>query len=119
MTFLLVALGGAIGAVARYLLGLRFAKVYLFSTIPLAIFIVNCIGSFLLGLMTVLFLESPSLFLLLGVGLCGAFTTFSTFSVEVVQLLRASKWSAAVVHVLITMVGVLLSFLTGVWLVGI
>lgn len=82
-----IFLGGGIGAVARFLISFNAAKYYNF---PLATFLVNVIGSFIIGFLYVLFMEkadlSPAVKLALTVGFCGGLTTFSTFSLELFEM---------------------------------
>ena len=101
MLILAVALAGAIGAPARYLLDTlvqeRAAGVF-----PWGTFLVNSSGSFLLGLITGLALyhglgDVPKT--LAGTGFCGSFTTFSTFSYETVRLLEDGARFEAVANV--------------------
>lgn len=73
-----VGLGGAAGAVARFLLGTRFASP------GRATLAVNVLGSFLLGVLTGGAVGGPIL-LAVGTGFCGAFTTFSSFAVETTE----------------------------------
>ena len=95
---LAIALGGSVGAVLRYLVtvwsrnswGLAF---------PYGTLLVNVIGSFLLGFLVIILTQKFAtpiwLRQLLFVGVLGAFTTFSTFSLETVELLQAGKeWIA-------------------------
>lgn len=90
---LLVGVGGAIGAVGRYGVG----KLVTTDQFPISTLIMNVIGSFLLGL--VLFSQtSETMRLLVGVGVCGAFTTFSTFSVDIVRLIEKGKIWPALLH---------------------
>ena len=77
----LVALGGAVGAVARHLIGFSVDR----EAFPLGTLTVNVLGSFLLGLLT-FWPVGGDAFLLAGTGACGAFTTFSSFSVSTVRL---------------------------------
>jgi len=103
----LVGTGGAIGAVLRYSVGLWLDS----ERFPFATLAVNVLGSFLLGL--VVFLgpgENATFFL--GTGLCGAFTTYSSFSVETVRLwesgdrLRAAMYAGGTLSVCSLAVGV-------------
>lgn len=90
----LVGTGGAIGAVCRYAVGQWLAH----DRFPFATLGVNVVGSFVLGL--VMFAPvNTEVFLLIGVGACGSFTTYSSFSVQTVRLwetgdrLRASLYA--------------------------
>jgi len=89
--FILVGLGGFAGSILRYYLSsanfVRTASGFPFST-----FVINVIGSFLLGLIVCIWVgdegSDARLRLFLGTGFCGGFTTFSTFSVENLTLLQ-------------------------------
>ena len=97
MTVLMVLLGGAIGAPLRYLADL-FVQSRHDSVFPWGTFTVNVAGSLVLGVTaaTVVELDSPSWVLaLVGTGICGALTTFSTFGYETVRLLEEGSLSAA------------------------
>jgi CrcB protein len=76
----LVGLGGAAGAVARHELARRVEA----TGVSAGTVVVNVLGTFVLGLVTFLGAEAPVV-ALVGTGACGAFTTFSSFSVEVVR----------------------------------
>ncbi|QCC58595.1 fluoride efflux transporter CrcB [Natrinema thermotolerans] len=80
-----VGTGGAIGAVCRYLVGHWVSSRLESGRLPLATFVVNVVGSFLLGLV-VFAGASESTLRLVATGFCGSFTTFSSFSVETVRL---------------------------------
>jgi fluoride exporter len=101
MSYLLIGLGGAFGAICRYYLGLavtRKAK----SPFPLGTWIINITGSFFLGLIFNLHLNGVVddwVMWLVGIGFCGAYTTFSTFGNETVQLLVANKNILALFYV--------------------
>jgi len=86
---LLVASGGAIGSVARYLVGVGMARAFGVA-FPYGTLTVNVIGGFLMGLFIELlarrFDGSPELRLFIAIGILGGFTTFSSFSLDVVVL---------------------------------
>ena len=99
---LAVAVGGAVGALARH--GISTAVVEAFGPrFPLGTLIVNVAGSFAMGWLFALFAGrmdvSPELRLLVTTGLLGAFTTFSTFSMETLVLLQAGRWLAGAANV--------------------
>tara|TARA_B100000902_G_scaffold362088_1_gene380094 strand:- start:2931 stop:3308 length:378 start_codon:yes stop_codon:yes gene_type:complete len=98
---LLVAVGGALGAIARYLSTTMLPIESHWSTLA-----INLSGSLLLGIIagglhgagTI----SDELLLLLGTGILGAFTTMSTFSVDVMRLIDDSQWTTATVYLVST-----------------
>jgi fluoride exporter len=100
--FLIVALGAAFGANARYLLSLWAASRFGVS-FPYGTLIVNVTGSLLLGFLVAVTTERLSIStetrLLLIVGFFGSFTTFSSYAVESLVLLRASGWWSALLNV--------------------
>jgi len=96
---LLIALGGALGSVARFLATTAFVRA-LGATFPYGTLFVNVLGSFVIGLLYVLLAEKAGVkaewraFLMVGV--LGGFTTFSSFSLESVALIaQAHYWRAA------------------------
>ena len=110
-----VALGGSIGAVARYLVNISPLSTY-FPRFPLPTFVINITGSFLIGFLFVLvsekFAMNESLRLAIFVGFLGAFTTFSAFEFEIFELFRARVALVAttyfVLSVLVGFIGVVL-----------
>src|SRR3712207_5312828 len=89
MSVLYIALGGAIGAAARYLAGLWIAA-RLGTSFPWGTFFVNVTGSFLIGIVLVLVVGGTlpaGARLFFAVGILGGYTTFSSFSYETLQLL--------------------------------
>ena len=95
---LLVAAGGAVGSVLRYGVG-KLAGPQADATVPWHTFVVNATGAFLMGLLIVVAARQgwPGWWRpLLGVGVLGGYTTFSTFSLEVSELvLHGAPWLAA------------------------
>jgi len=98
--FVAVCLAGGIGAALRFVLD-GFIRLRSHVAFPLATMIINVTGSLVLGLLTGLVLGqllSPQWQLVVGTGLLGGYTTFSTASVETVQLLDERRWRAALVN---------------------
>ena len=99
---LYVALGSAIGGVSRYLLG-GLVQRMLDTTFPAGTLLVNVTGSFLLGAIIRYALETPSLTpevrAFLTIGVCGGYTTFSTFSYETMALLEDGEWGRAGIYI--------------------
>lgn len=99
--FLAVGAGGAIGAMLRY--GLTVLGMYLHWPANLSTFVVNALGSFVMGLL-VGGCEQGTWMLMATVGICGGFTTFSTFSMQSVRLLQDGKWTEALLYILGTLI---------------
>lgn len=100
---LAVGAGGAVGASARYLLG--FLPVHSRSGFPVMTLLINIIGAFLIGLLAAVAKGSglsPRMLLFLKVGVCGGFTTFSTFSLETAGLLQNGQTYAAAVYMVLS-----------------
>jgi fluoride exporter len=96
MTALLVAAGGAVGVLARYALGTTVA----YETLPWVTVAINVGGSFLLGLlMSAGEGLPPAVRSALAIGVLGGFTTFSTFSVDVLRQLEAGQGGKALLYV--------------------
>lgn len=97
---LMVAAGGALGAVARYGLGHAVFKLT-GPGFPLGVIAVNVIGSFLMGAFVVLAAERSLTHLspFIMVGLLGGFTTFSAFSLETMRFIEQGAWSQAALYV--------------------
>ncbi|OWK37700.1 fluoride efflux transporter CrcB [Fimbriiglobus ruber] len=96
-----VFFGGAVGSLARYAIG-RWASSYpAIETFPWHTFGINVLGSFILGLVAVWCKDADrrTWFLLFGTGVCGGFTTFSTFAVETLTMLEKDRVAAAGAYV--------------------
>jgi len=95
---LAVAAGGALGSVARYLMGIGATRL-LGLTFPWGTLIINILGSFLIGAFAELFALKWNLpqeaRVFLTVGICGGFTTFSTFSLDAWVLMERGEWGLA------------------------
>lgn len=108
---LLVGLGGALGANARYWLGLWITERW-GSSLPWATLAINVSGSCILGFVATVLPRTTArpgvaegLLLLVGVGVLGGYTTFSTFSLEVHRLLRAGELARAGAYVASSLLG--------------
>lgn len=100
MNILLIALGGAVGSVVRYLTVEAVQRAT--HVFPLGTFVVNVIGSFLVGVLTGILMNTqthPMVRPALVVGFCGGFTTFSTFSMETVGLINGGEAGKAALYV--------------------
>ena len=122
LAYLWVAIGGALGSVARFglngLISARFGE-----TFPWGTLIINVTGSFLIGIFAAYadpdgrVLISPGVRQFLMIGICGGYTTFSSFSLQTLNLAREGQWGYAILNVglslLLCLGGVWLGFLAG------
>jgi CrcB protein len=109
MILLLIALGGAVGSVCRYLFG-AFVNRLVHAGPQYGTLAVNIIGSIAIGMLTRFFLHSQTEYYAraaLIVGFCGGFTTFSTFSLETVGLISGGEWAKAATYVTLSFVACL------------
>ena len=112
MGFLFVAMGGAIGAMARYAISLIPVK----SDFPLLTLVTNIIGAILIGFIVGITSEhkvSNNTVLFLKTGICGGFTTFSTFSLEAYNLLEDKQYMLAGIYVALSCFGCIFGVLCG------
>jgi CrcB protein len=115
MIFLLIAVGGAVGSLLRYLVGGAVQRTSA-GGFPIGTMFVNVSGCFLIGILLRQFMNmqlSPELRALLIVGFCGGFTTFSTFSAETVGLIEGGEYGRATSYVILSVVLCLSATLLG------
>ena len=124
MSFLYVAIGGALGSVLRYFLSLvipRSAGVA--AGFPWPTFVANVLGCLCIGIFSGLFLKcgtlSPNLKLFLVTGFCGGFTTFSTFANENLALLQSGKIGMFAIYALSSFAIGIAACVAGLYLMGI
>ena len=105
LNIIAIFLGGGLGAVSRYLISVNLAKL-LETNLPFSTFLVNIIGSFIIGFLYILFIEkvdiSPVVKFALTVGFCGGLTTFSTFSLELFEMLGNHLFVQAFVYIILS-----------------
>lgn len=110
--------GGGLGAVIRYLIGVWFLK-YLHVNLPLATFTVNITGCFIIGFLYILFINktdwNSAVKLALTAGFCGGLTTFSTFSVELFEMVRTAQYIQAVLYTALSVIAGLIAVMIGAY----
>ena len=111
--FLCVAMGGALGSMIRY--GISMLGAYLQWSSVGATFASNVLGSLLMGVVLVL-CANNSLFLFATVGLCGGFTTFSTFSAQTLTYIEAGNYPWAIGYALFSVVTCVVAVAVGAYL---
>lgn len=123
VSYLWIAIGGALGSVGRYWLnGVVSAR---FETFPMGTLVINVLGSFIIGIFAALTMPEGRMssdgrtfatqFVMIGI--CGGFTTFSSFSLQTLNLLRDREWLYAGGNVLLSVIVCLVATWLG-YLVG-
>lgn len=114
-----VAAGGAAGAVARYLINISPLSA-VFEKFPLPTFLINVSGSFLIGFLLILLTDKwdvgDNIRMAVLVGFLGAFTTFSTFEMEIYGLAKEREFTIALLYLLLSVAAGFLGVAAGVWL---
>ncbi len=117
--FTLLAIGGITGTIARYLLG-GYIYAVLGTSFPYGTLVVNLLGCLIVGFLAAFmenkFMLTPNLRLLLMIGFCGAFTTFSTFILETSNLIRSGETLKAFMNIIFSVIIGLIVFRIGVFL---
>lgn len=109
MTLFSIVLGGCFGAMLRYAISLKIQGMK-------GILLINCAGSFLMGLSLYIAVETSWLLIFWTVGFLGAFTTFSTFAVQFIESWSKGQQRKAVGYAFFTLIGGFLSVTLGWWI---
>lgn len=119
--FILVGLGGAIGAVARYATGIAVGQLWR-TQFPLATLLVNIAGSLAMGLLVGWLARTlppgqNEIRLFVAVGILGGFTTFSAFSLDVITLIERGEIASAAIYILASVIVSVLALFAGLMLI--
>jgi len=113
MNILGLAIAGAIGTVCRYEIG----KIITYQQFPVATLLINTLGSLLLGFLFVKYAANQQhLFVILGIGFCGGFTTFSTFSLDLFKMLQTQQYISFATYLSLSIVLGLIGVFAGTYL---
>lgn len=114
-----VGIGGAFGAIARHLINISPLS-DIFQKFPFPTFLINILGSFLIGFLLILitdkFTVSENLWYAVMVGFIGAFTTFSTFEIEIFQVVREKLFATAFLYLFLSVFVGFIGVAAGIWL---
>lgn len=111
MQYVIVGLGGMFGSITRYTLGKIISDKYK-TRFPIGTFIINITGAVLLGMLSGIKVDN-SIYLLLGDGFLGAYTTFSTFMYEGFNLFEDNNKLNAFIYIIMTIILGILGFIIG------
>jgi fluoride exporter len=113
-----VALGGALGASARYLVGIWMIRMLGHTPFPVTILTINVVGSFLMGVFIGAAAHRGLTYLspFVATGLLGGFTTFSAFSLEVMVLWERGETASAALYIGLSVALSILGLAAGLWL---
>jgi len=118
--FLITGAGGFLGSGLRYLVQ-RYIAVLLPVSFPFATLSINVLGSLLLGIIYAIgeksSILSPEVRIFLAIGVCGGFTTFSTFSLDTVNLVRDGEYLYVTVYVLASVLLSIFATIAGIWII--
>lgn len=113
MNLLLLAIAGALGTVCRY----EISKLLSLQQLPMATLIVNVLGSLMLGFLFAKYAtHQQNIFTILGVGFCGGFTTFSTFSLDLFKMIQNQQYVDMFLYLALSVILGIAGIMAGVYL---
>lgn len=114
-----IGFGGAFGAIARYLISISPLN-NIFAKFPFPTFVINILGSFLIGFFLILLTDKINIGenfrLAIIIGFLGAFTTFSTFEIELFGLVKDRNFGSAFAYLFLSVAIGFIGVLAGIWL---
>jgi fluoride exporter len=119
LTYMWLGLGGALGTIARFWVNGVVSRY--FETFPMGTLIINVTGSFAIGFFAALtapegrFLVSPNFRQFFMIGICGGYTTFSSFSLQTLNLAREGEWLYAGANAVLSFVLCMVAVWLGFW----
>jgi len=118
--FLITGAGGFLGSGFRYL-AQRFIAIYFPVSFPFGTIFVNVLGSLLIGIIYALGdktkILTPEIRIFLAVGICGGFTTFSTFSLDAFALIKDSEYLYLSIYVISSVLLSISATVAGIWII--
>lgn len=123
MAYLWVAIGGALGSIARFGLNNVISALPAGETFPLGTLCINITGSFIIGIFGALTqpefggVHRVTIIQFVMIGICGGFTTFSSFSLQTFALMQKGEWFSAAANILLSVILCLIAVWLG-WLLG-
>lgn len=117
MEYLLIAVGGSLGSLSRFLVSKSIAEKYC-GAYPLGTFTINLAGAFLLGVVTA-FHVTLYLYTFIAIGFLGSFTTFSTFMFESLNLFQSGEKKNSVLYLIVSMGLGIVCYICGYYLISV
>ncbi len=114
MSYFLIMIGGAIGALLRYFIYVRLDNFE--KEIPLNIISINVLGCFIMGMIIALIPNKTQEYLFFSVGILGSFTTMSAFTSQTFNLIMANKYLLASIYICLTIVLCIFSTIAAYWI---
>lgn len=116
---LAVGLGGMLGSILRYFIGLIPVGKMNF---PIKTFVINVVGAFAIGMVAAYSLKhsslDPKIVLFLKVGICGGFTTFSSYALETTDLIKSGHMTLGLLYVIVSIILGVFAVMAGEWMIN-